>query len=196
MGISHVIRGAEYLPAMSKHAILYKMFDIDAPSFAHVPILVHNQGAKLINDKTLLVQHFKDKGYLAESLVNGLAISGWSPPSHEDPQAIGGSIREFMESEVLNMEDLEAYFNILKVGKSPCKFEEEKVKYLNSQHIKRKFIYYNMNERRESTSRFRDLLFINLPEELHAGIRKYNYLKLAKVMDIIMSRIQFYSDLK
>ena len=195
MGISHVIREAEYLPSISKSAILYKMFDIDSPSYAHIPALIHNKGGKIIHDNSFSVRSFKDRGYMPEALVNGLAIAGWTPPSHEDAQSIGGSIREFMESEVLDMEDLEAYFNILKIGKNSSKFEEEKVKYFNSQHIKRKFIYYNMNERRESTGRFRELLFKNLPEELHPNIRKYSYFKLARIMDIVIPRIQFYSDL-
>ena len=195
MGISHVIRGAEWLQSTSKHMILYKMFDIDPPSFAHIPQLIHNSGAKLSKYGDLSVEKFKNEGYMPQAIVNGLALFGWTPPSHEDPQAIGGSVREFMETEVLELEDLEAYFNILKIGKSNWKFDEEKLKYYNSQHLRRSFIYYNMNERRESTTRFRQLLFDHLPEEVHSEIRKYNYLKIAKIMDIVIPRINFYSDI-
>lgn len=197
MGISHVIRGEEWLPSTPKHLILYNMMNIDPPIYAHIPLLVNNKGQKLSKRHgDITVQSFRDKGYLPETMINGLAILGWNPPSYEDPDILGGNLKQFMESEVLNMKDLEAYFDILKIGKSPCKFEEEKFKYLNSQHIRKKYVYYNSDERKESTTRFRKLLLEQLPEYLHSEIRKFLYPKLAKIMDLMIPRIQFYGDLK
>lgn len=56
MGISHVLRGAEYLPSVSKSAILYKMFDIDAPTFAHIPVMIYRQGSKQSRSSDMLVK--------------------------------------------------------------------------------------------------------------------------------------------
>lgn len=196
MGISHVIRGEEWLPSTPKHILLYNMLSISPPTFAHVPLLVNMSGAKLSKRHgDVSVQSFKQQGYLPEAVVNGLALLGWTPPSHDDTNIVAGTLRGFLESEVLTMEDLEAYFDILKIGKSPCKFDIEKFKYFNSQHIKSKYVYYNSDERKESTVRFRSILLKYIPERLHEQVRKYEYKSLAKIMDQMIPRIHFYSDL-
>ena len=131
MGISHVIRGVEWLPSTPKHILLYNMLDIQPPAFAHIPLLVNTRGAKLSKRHgDISVQSYIDKGYLPEGLINGLALLGWTPPSHDDPNILNSNLKIFEESEILTMEDLEAYFSILKVGRSPCKFDEEKFKFL------------------------------------------------------------------
>ena len=151
MGISHVIRGEEWLASTPKHILLYNMLEIQPPTFSHIPLLVSKAGAKLSKRHgDISVENYKEKGYLPEALMNGLAILGWSPPSHDDPDIIGSNLKIFEESEILEMEDLEAFFNILKIGKSPCKFDEEKFKFFNSHHIRKKFVYYNPTERKES----------------------------------------------
>ena len=196
MGISHVIRGEEWLPSTPKHILLYNMLGIDPPTYAHIPLLVNQSGAKLSKRHgDISVESYRNRGYLPEAMLNGLALLGWNPPSHEDPNIISSNLKVFMESEILTIEDLEAYFNILKIGKSPCKFDEEKFKFFNSHHIRRKYVYYNSDERKESTVRFRKLLLEQLPERLHTAIRKYDYKVLAKIMDLMVPRIQFYSDL-
>lgn len=120
MGISHVIRGEEWLPSTPKHVLLYNMLNIEPPSFAHIPLLVNMQGQKLSKRHgDISVESFKQQGYLPEAINNGLALLGWNPPSHSDPNVLAGDLKDFLESEILEMDDLEAFFDILKIGKSP-----------------------------------------------------------------------------
>lgn len=182
MGISHVIRGEEWLPSTPKHIMLYNMLNITPPTFAHIPLLVNMSGAKLSKRHgDISVDSFKAQGFLPEAIINGLALLGWSPPSHDEIDILSSNLKTFLESEVLTMEDLEAFFNILKIGKSPCKFDIEKFKFYNSHHIRRKYVYYNSEERKESTVRFRKVLLEYLPERVHSEIRKYKYKPMAKI---------------
>jgi len=197
MGISHVIRGEEWLPSTPKHIILYNMLNLNPPTFAHIPLIVNNKGAKLSKRHgDTSVESFREKGYLPETILNSLALLGWSPPSHEDIGAMTGDLKNFLESEILSLKDLEAYFDILKITKSPSKFDIEKFKFFNSNFIRKKYVYYTPEERKESTLRFRKLWMQILPESLHTNIRGFEYKKIAKVMDLMIPRIQFYGDLK
>lgn len=159
MRISHVIRGKEWLPSTPKHLLLYKMLDIAPPEFVHIPLIVNQKGAKLSKRHgDVTVQSYIDKGYHPEALVNGLALLGWTPPMVDQLDPMTTSIKSIMETEVMRMDDLEAYFDLKKIGKAPVKFDEEKFRYFNSQHIRNKFVYYNPDERKESTVRFRNIL--------------------------------------
>lgn len=86
MRITHVIRGYEWLSSTPKHLMLYKMFDIEPPLYAHLPLIVDMKGKKLskrLGD--ISVKAFREKGYLPEALINAVSILGWSPPVHNDP---------------------------------------------------------------------------------------------------------------
>lgn len=120
MGISHVIRGEEWLPSTPKHIMLYDMLNVDPPVYAHIPLLINNSGAKLSKRHgDISIESYKQKGYLPEALINGLALLGWSPPSHSEINVVGSNLKVFEESEVLTMEDLESFFDIFKIGKAP-----------------------------------------------------------------------------
>lgn len=89
MRITHVIRGEEWLPSTPKHLILYKMFEMDPPQFAHLPLLLNIDGSKLSKRHgDVSVDDFKNQGYLPEALLNGLALLGWNPPNREDPNIL------------------------------------------------------------------------------------------------------------
>jgi len=86
MRITHVIRGYEWLGSTPKHLMLYKMFDIEPPLFAHLPLIVDMKGKKLSKRfGDISVRSFKERGFLPEALINGVSILGWSPPVHSDP---------------------------------------------------------------------------------------------------------------
>lgn len=93
---------------------------------------------------------YRQKGYIPESLVNGLALLGWNPPHREDPNVLAdNNINNFLKHEVLTMKEMEKMFNIEKVGKSGVKFEEKKLEFLNKMHIMNKFTYFeDMNEKK------------------------------------------------
>ena len=144
MRITHVIRGEEWLPSTPKHILLYKMFGIEPPVFAHLPLLLNMKGQKLSKrQREVSVDDYQNKGYLPEALLNGLALLGWNPPHREDPAFLSETnMTSLLKHEVLTMEELEILFNIEKIGKSGVKFEEKKLEFLNSMHIRNKFEYF------------------------------------------------------
>ena len=157
MKISHVIRGSEWLNSTPKHILLFRMLDIEPPKYAHVPLLVNSKGAKLSKRHgDVTVKSYINKGYLPEAMINGLALLGWNPPHYGDTNALLGSVEEFMDRDIMLLDDLD--FDLKHVGRAPCRFSEDKFKYFNQQHIRRKFEYYNPDERKDTTVRFRKIL--------------------------------------
>ena len=95
MKISHVIRGEEWLPSTPKHVLLYEYFNWKSPEFAHLPLLLNPDRSKLSKRHgDVAVESYRQKGYLAEALINFLALLGWNPGtdsyplSSEAPQAL------------------------------------------------------------------------------------------------------------
>ena len=72
-----------------------------------------------------------DQGYEPEALLNGLALLGWNPPHREDPNALAGSLTDYLNHEMLRVEELEHVFSLDKVGKSGAKFDPKKLEFLN-----------------------------------------------------------------
>ena len=121
MGITHVIRGEEWIPSTPKHILLYKAFGWDAPRFAHLPLLVNEQKQKLSKRHgDVSVEDFIEKGYLMEALINFLALLGWNPGD---------------EREIFSLRDLEKTFDIGQVGKAAAVFNREKLDWFNKQYL-------------------------------------------------------------
>lgn len=165
MRITHVIRGEEWLPSTPKHLLLYKMFELDPPQFAHLPLLLNMKGQKLSKRHgDVSVSEYRDKGFLPEALLNGLALLGWNPPHREDPNALSGDLNQFLRNEVLTMEEMEKVFNISKIGKSGVKFDQQKLEFLNASHIRNKFTYYkDESEIKQLLAEWRTVLQAELP---------------------------------
>ncbi|HLP16526.1 MAG TPA: glutamate--tRNA ligase [Bacteroidota bacterium] len=122
MGITHVIRGEEWLPSTPKHILLYQFFGWNVPKFAHLPLLLNPDGSKLSKRQgDVAVEDYRAKGYLKEALVNFIAFLGWNP----------GDTRE-----IFSMQELIDEFSIDRVGKSGAIFNLEKLQWLNQQHIR------------------------------------------------------------
>ena len=123
MGITHVIRGEEWLPSVPKHLKLYEMFGWELPQFAHIPLLVNEQKQKLSKRHgDVSVEDFINKGYLPEAMVNFIAFLGWNP---------GG------DREIFSLKELEKEFSLEKVGKSAAVFNREKLDWYNAQYIRK-----------------------------------------------------------
>ena len=134
MGISHVIRGEEWLPSMALHVLLYKSFGWEPPVFAHVPLILKptgkgklskRDGAKfgfpvfpLMWDSN--TPGFKDSGYLPQALANYIALLGWSPRG---------------EKELFSLSELTNMFSLEGVTKSGGRFDPERCKWFNQQHM-------------------------------------------------------------
>ena len=123
MGISHVIRGEEWLPSIPKHLLLYQAFGWDPPEFAHLPLLLNKDKSKLSKRQGhVAVDDFRDAGYLPQALVNFVALLGWNDQSNQ---------------EVYDLQELTAAFTIGRVQKGGAIFDTGKLRWLNGQHIRR-----------------------------------------------------------
>ncbi len=122
MGVTHIIRGEEWLPSTPKHAFLYEAFGWDAPVFVHLPNILNSDKKKLSKRQgDVAVEDFRKKGYLKEALVNYVALLGWAPDDNQ---------------EIFTMEELENAFTLEKVSKSGGVFDVQKLNWMNNQYIK------------------------------------------------------------
>jgi glutamyl-tRNA synthetase len=124
MGITHVIRGEEWLPSTPKHVLLYQYFGWELPVYAHLPLLLNPDRSKLSKRQgDVAVEEYRAKGFLPEALVNFVALLGWNPGD---------------DREIFTLEDLVGEFMLERVGKSGAIFNLDKLNWLNFQHMRRK----------------------------------------------------------
>jgi glutamyl-tRNA synthetase len=121
MRITDVIRGDDHLSNTPKQILLYRALGEPAPIFAHLPLILGPDKKRLSKRHgAVAVTEYRESGYLPEALFNFLALLGWSP----------GDGREF-----LTREELIERFSFEGVGKKGAVFDEQKLEWLNSQHI-------------------------------------------------------------
>lgn len=122
MRISHVIRGEEWLPSTPKHVLLYEYFNWESPEFAHLPLLLNPDRSKLSKRHgDVAVESYRKKGYLAEALVNFLALLGWNPGT---------------DREIFTLNELIELFSLERVNKAGAIFNLEKLNWMNSVYIR------------------------------------------------------------
>ncbi|MFA6309431.1 MAG: glutamate--tRNA ligase [Clostridia bacterium] len=122
MGITHVVRGSEYLSSTPKYNLLYEAFGWDIPTYIHLPPVMKNATEKM--SKRSGDASFQDlikMGYLPCAVVNYIALLGWSP---------GGT------QEIFSLKELESAFSIDGISKSPAIFDFEKLNWLNGEYIR------------------------------------------------------------
>ena len=125
MGITHVVRGSEYLSSAPKYNLLYEAFGWDIPTYVHCsPVMrdQHNKMSKRHGDPSY--EDLKAQGYLTEAILNYVALLGWSPRG------------ELAEQEFFTLEELVQAFDITGISKSPAIFDLEKLNYFNSAYLK------------------------------------------------------------
>ena len=189
----------EWLPSTPKHLLLYRMLEIEPPEFAHLPLLLNQKGQKLSKRfGDVSVESYKDKGFLPEAVLNGIALLGWNPPHREDPAILQESSGVFQRHEVLSLDDMIQQFNLDKVTKSGAKFAIEKLEFLNSMHIRDKFDYVagNEAEAKKCVATWRDVLEEEMPSELQRAIRQMPDHKMLQVMDMMKVRMRYIRDIK
>jgi len=122
MGITHVMRGEEWLPSTPKHVLLYQFFNWKLPKFIHLPLLLNPDKSKLSKRQgDVSVEDYLNKGYLSETLINFVALLGWHPKD---------------EKELFSLSDLEKEFSVKRINKSGAVFDIEKLKWMNGQYLK------------------------------------------------------------
>jgi glutamyl-tRNA synthetase len=169
MEISHVLRGDEWIPSTPKHVLLYEAFGWTPPTFVHLPVILSETGGKLSKRKgAASVGDFNDKGILAESLFNFLALLGWGP----------GEDREKM-----SIEEMVSLFSLDRINATSAVFDEKKLDWLNSQY----FI-------QSPSTRFLEDLKSQMTEN---GLNPSDYEEsyLLEILDLIKERIKFVQEL-
>ncbi len=122
MGITHVVRGSEYLSSAPKYDLLYKGFGWEIPKYVHCsPVMrdAHNKMSKRHGDPSY--EDLIAQGYLTDAVINYVALLGWSPRG---------------EQEIFTMQELVDIFDISGISKSPAIFDIEKLRYFNSEYIR------------------------------------------------------------
>lgn len=126
MEITHVLRGDDHLSNTVKQVALYEAFKWDIPIFGHVSMILGPDGSKLSKRHgATSVEEFKARGYLPESIVNFLALLGWSHPDGK---------------EILTKKELISSFSLERLVKNPAIFNPDKLRWMNSEHIRMKDI--------------------------------------------------------
>ncbi|WP_207060926.1 glutamate--tRNA ligase [Motiliproteus sp. SC1-56] len=122
MGITHVIRGEEWINSAPKHLLLYKYFGWEAPTLCHMPLLRNPDKSKLSKRKNpTSIIYYQRMGYMAEALLNYLGRMGWSMPD---------------EREKFSREEMFANFDIQRVSLGGPIFDQEKLSWLNGLWIR------------------------------------------------------------
>ena len=125
MGITHVVRGSEYLSSAPKYDLLYQGFGWEVPTYVHCsPVMrdAHNKMSKRHGDPSY--EDLMAQGYLSEAVVNYVALLGWSPRG------------ELAEREFFTLEELAEIFDIGGISKSPAIFDIEKLTHFNAHYLR------------------------------------------------------------
>ncbi|MFN4147177.1 MAG: glutamate--tRNA ligase [Runella sp.] len=142
MGITHVIRGEEWLPSAPLHVLMYQYFGWQAPQFAHLPLLLKPEGNGKLSKRDadlggfpifpllwkdpatgVQARGFREDGYLKEALVNFLAMLGWNPGT---------------EQELFTMPQLIEAFSLERIQKGGARFDIQKAQWFNQQYLRAK----------------------------------------------------------
>lgn len=126
MGITHVVRGSEYLSSTPKYNLLYEAFGWEIPTYVHLPLIMgkNEDGSVSKLSKRHGSTGFEDlveDGYLPEAIINYIALLGWCPKDNQ---------------EIFTMKELEENFFIEGISKSPAVFDYDKLLWFNAEYIK------------------------------------------------------------
>jgi len=122
MEISHVIRGEDHISNTSKQIIIYQALGFKVPKFAHLPLIMDEEGGRMSKRTgATAVSEYKKDGFLPEAIVNYLMLLGWSPGNNQEKVKLEAAVKNF---------------SIKKINKAGAAFSMDKLKWLNTQYIK------------------------------------------------------------
>lgn len=195
MGITHVIRGDEWVSSAPLHMLIYDAFGWDRPALCQLPLILGPDGKKLSkrhgdkygfpvfpmtwdyvneNGENVHVTGFKHEGYEPDALINFLALLGWNP---------GG------DKEIMSMDEMIDLFSLDRINNSGAMFDVEKLKNFNAHYMRsRDFLYLFENFIEPNAPRDKDIFDIK-----HNGV--YEMPKAEKIENIAKERATFAKDL-
>jgi glutamyl-tRNA synthetase len=166
MGITHVLRGDEWVSSTPRHVLMYQAFDWQPPLFAHLPMILGPDRAKLSkrHGDTSILQ-YRDKGFLPNALFNFLGLLGWSLDD---------------KTELISRQDFVRHFSLERIVKNPAIFNMDKLTWMNGVYIRE----LGLDELTEQLAPF-------LEEHLPADIaRPIDRPYLRRIVPLIQERIK------
>lgn len=165
MGITHIVRGNEYLSSSPKYNRLYEAFKWEVPVYVHCPLITNEEHQKLSKRSGhSSYEDLVEQGFLTETIVNFVALLGWSDGTNE---------------EIFTLKELIKAFDYKKINKSPAVFDMKKFRWMNSEYIK------NM-----PYDKFYDFALSYVK-----SVIKKDTLDLDKIVRLIQSRIEVLNDI-
>lgn len=164
MGVTHIMRGDEFISSMPKFLSIYDALEIPYPIFVTLPPILRDDRTKKLGkrDGAKDILLYRDEGYLPEAMVNFLALIGWNPGT---------------EQEVFTMDELISLFDIQKIQKGGGAFNEEKLLWMNREHLQQKDDSFFFSYVKEA-----------LPEQITSALT-YSDTVLERLLPVIQERI-------
>ena len=179
MGITHVIRGEEWLSSVPKHLLLYEQFGWKPPKMAHLPLLLNPGKSKLSKRQgDVAVEDYLEKGYLPEALLNFIALLGWHPKG---------------DRELFTLEELEKEFSMKRITKAGAVFDVEKLNWMNGHYIRSLDLIYIADK---SQSFFEKTGIDITDKDKYLKVIANARMRVSKLSDIVGHSKQYYFDLK
>lgn len=170
MGISHVIRGEDHISNTPRQILIQEALGYRRPVYAHLPLILGPDRSKMSKRHgAVSIDSYKHEGYLPEALINYFALLGWHP---ED------------EQEIFTPEELVDTFSIERIQKGGAIFSEEKLRWVNKQHM-----------HRLPDDIFMEKLLPFLPKEVTA-LPLYSTNQLRKIIPVLKERLETFGDIE
>lgn len=165
MGITHVIRGSEYLSSTPKYNLMYDAFGWERPVYIHLPPIMKDAQHKLSKrNGDASYADFVEKGYVKEAIVNYIALLGWSP-------------KENLEK--MSLAELQEHFSLEGISKSPSIFDEVKMRWLSGEYIKE----------------MSDEEFVRRAQPFLQKSKAYGKYDERKIANLLKTRIEIFSEI-
>lgn len=179
MGVTHVIRGAEYVASTPKYLSLYEALEITPPILAHVPHILAPAGNKKLGkrDGAKSVTEYRDEGILPEAMINFLAQLGWNDGT---------------EDEIFSLEDLVEKFSLDRVQKSGARFDEQRLLWLNGQWIRK----ISLDDLFERVRNFWGVAAAKSSDEYRREVLSLVFDRLKTLRDLPMASEYFFAEQK
>jgi len=122
MGITHVIRGEDHLSNTAKHIALFQAFGVKPPHYAHIPLILNNDGSKMSKrDKGASLTSYLEDGFAPEAIVNYLCLLGWSPKDNR---------------EIVSIQEVVQLFDLPQILRHNARFDLDKLCWLHGEYIR------------------------------------------------------------
>ncbi len=165
MRISHVIRGSEHLSNTLRQVMIYEALGLEMPLFAHIPLILGPDRTKLSKRHGAPnIRDYRERGYPPEAVVNYISFLGWSSHSGK---------------EILSMQELVDEFELERVSDSPSIFDEAKLNWVSSQHV-----------RAGGSAAYFDMASGYFPERFTSG---YSREKLERIFDVVSENLPYFA---